>query len=292
MFRVIRAKKWDDLRAVGQRMPNWVFRGQADSTWELETTFQRDANLYGLPEDLWAERERFILRQFQRRAHNFAARVPGEAEGVEWLALLRHYGGPVRLLDFSYSFYVAAFFATEAAKTDAAVWAINLDPLHDVENRLRGQLALAPRSVQRAEENAALVNGILGHDAIAPAVVPVEPLRIGPRLLEQQGIFLCPTRVELPFMENLAASLASGLGHIGDCDERRADEYNFSTINELSVAKIVIPRENHKHVQRDLRNMNITSSSLFGGLDGLGRSLRYHLRLRDVDNEKKDLLGY
>jgi hypothetical protein len=43
------------------------------------------------------------------------------------MALLRHFGGPTRMLDWSYSFFVAIYFAVNRAnvKNQIAVWALN-----------------------------------------------------------------------------------------------------------------------------------------------------------------------
>jgi hypothetical protein len=55
--------------------------------------------------------------------------------------LIQHHGGPTRLLDFTHSFYVAAFFALERATEDVAVWAVNLDRL---ENAVRKKVNTPP----------------------------------------------------------------------------------------------------------------------------------------------------
>ena len=62
---------------------------------------------------------------FKRKAHQFLAQPPDPDDDFQWLALMQHHGAPTRLLDFTWSPYVAAFFALERATSDAAVWALN-----------------------------------------------------------------------------------------------------------------------------------------------------------------------
>ena len=77
--------------------------------------------------------------EFQRRAHHYLNDVPPLGECIEWLALIQHYSGPTRLLDFTHSPYVAAFFAMEKAEHDAVVWAIDTDALHVKARELYGE---------------------------------------------------------------------------------------------------------------------------------------------------------
>ena len=68
------------------------------------------------------------LREFQRKYHHYSQHIPDSDNTLEWLSLMRHYGAPTRLLDFTYSFYVAAYFGTGGSrKRDCAVWAINVE---------------------------------------------------------------------------------------------------------------------------------------------------------------------
>ena len=69
--------------------------------------------------------ENQIIEKFISRAHHYIQSPPGNKELIEWLSIIQHYGGPTRLLDFSISFYIAAFFAIESAISNACVWAIN-----------------------------------------------------------------------------------------------------------------------------------------------------------------------
>src|SRR5258708_4434671 len=64
-------------------------------------------------------------KRVQRTYHQYANHVPRKNSEIEWLSVMRHHGAPTRLLDFTYSIYVAAYFALETADMDCAVWAVN-----------------------------------------------------------------------------------------------------------------------------------------------------------------------
>src|SRR5207244_2736986 len=95
----------------------WVYRGEG-STRPLSTSFDKEWAIArtstGSMEHTPVEYEALLLREFVRRAHYLDERLPHRSPGandLEWLALLRHHGAPSRLLDCSYSFYVASYFA-------------------------------------------------------------------------------------------------------------------------------------------------------------------------------------
>ena len=63
-----------------------------------------------------------------RNAHAYLEAHHMPRDTVEWMALMQHHGAPTRLLDWSTSPYVAAFFALEEAvdpTATCAIWAID-----------------------------------------------------------------------------------------------------------------------------------------------------------------------
>ena len=104
------------------RRGGWIFRGQADATWPLQPSLERLAGELG---ELPSTVERYIDDEFRRNAHHYGNDLPNPDDVLGWLALMRHHGAPTRLLDFSRSPYVAAFFATVDAKPDrpSVIWA-------------------------------------------------------------------------------------------------------------------------------------------------------------------------
>lgn len=125
-YSVIRVESWGQFVELATAPPylNWAFRGQADAQWSLTSTLSRYLKSYVDP-GLWEEREKRIVRVFQRKAHHFLSHLPDKDDHFRWLALMQHHGAPTRLLDFTWSAYVAAFFAMERSKAESAVWALN-----------------------------------------------------------------------------------------------------------------------------------------------------------------------
>src|SRR4051812_16038652 len=89
----------------------WVYRGQSDATWPLETRIERSMRQ---KKDILKIRlrraEDLMLREFKRHLHRHVPVPPKNVDRLEWLALMQHHGAPTRLLDFTFSQYVALFF--------------------------------------------------------------------------------------------------------------------------------------------------------------------------------------
>jgi hypothetical protein len=98
---VLYADTWREQ--ISRFRSNFAFRGVSDAQHDLRTTLARLGGDVG-------ELERHILRSFRKYAHRDA--VPGDSLW-NWLAVAQHYGAPTRLLDWTYSPFVAMHFATQ-----------------------------------------------------------------------------------------------------------------------------------------------------------------------------------
>jgi hypothetical protein len=222
-----------------------------------------------------------MLRQFQRRAHHYVGNLPGYESKLDWLALMQHYGAPTRLLDFSHSFYVAAHFALERAGGDSAIWAINLSALQDIIARYSNAVTSHENLDMTNQRHIELVNQHINDDTAgskpsSPLIVHVEPDRLHERLLLQQGLFLCPCDISKTFVEVLSAAanlFPSAMNQRGILSNNNVSDINP---NNKLILKLIIPKVERAAAIRDLFNMNISSATLFPGLDGFARSMHYH----------------
>ena len=124
-------KKWNDIFQLDQNfLKNFVFRGQNNSNWRLTTSLSRMIDRHhpgyhdkALP--LFYETQ--MINDFKWKYPSYEkGRIPKEEESIEWLSLMQHYGSPTRMLDFSYSIYVALFMALDGSSSEkSAIWAIN-----------------------------------------------------------------------------------------------------------------------------------------------------------------------
>src|SRR5262249_1495514 len=126
-YRTVRLSSWEAFLKLVTNPPysHWAFRGENDERWPLYSSLSRYLKNFGVAPKAWSQQEARVLRIFKRKAHQFLAQPPGLEDDFQWLALMQHHGAPTRLLDFTWSPYVAAFFALERTLGDGVVWAMN-----------------------------------------------------------------------------------------------------------------------------------------------------------------------
>lgn len=274
----VEARSWSDVRDLSESLivPH-VFRGHENATWGLAPTIERAAERGGVfPVDI-VDREAWMLREFARRSHQHGIAVPSDSP-VDVLALVQHHGGPTRLLDFTHSLYVAAFFALEFATGPSVIWAVNLKSLEDaiadvLEFPREGGFFRLTHSKYDA-----IAREIMMGTRAAKLVLPVEPFHMHERMSIQQGLFLFPCDLSITFEHNLAASLRCDPAAFGQPAKVAIRDFISASDPHVPLLRIVLPREIRNDVLDDLWNMNISAATLFPGLDGFVRSLHYHMR--------------
>ena len=240
------ADAWD--AEIGRFRSRFAYRGMASSAYDLTTSLTRLGGAYHAL-------EAHMLRNFIKYARH--TQLPG-ASPWHWLALAQHHGLPTRMLDWTFSPYVALHFATtidraEEIETDAIVWCVDYVQTNTrVPDGLRAILDDEDAGVFTAEMLAP--RGGFAHRlryARAGAVRHLLRAALARRPDRQSGrALLADVQCDRP-----ARSLARGAP------------------GDVPRASSSPPRLKHE-VRDKLDQANITERVLFPGLDGLSRWMR------------------
>lgn len=257
-FAKIVLKSWNEIH--GHAKHGWMFRGQRSSDWSLQTSLERCCDRHGVQSDQRPHIEQELFREFRRTYHQYARHLPKAHSLLEWMAVMQHHGAPTRLLDFTYSIYIAAYFALESADGDCAVWAFNGPwALQQSLARLEamGKPNLGKLHEPFQEDHEELLAPVFFEPPYVRVACPLNPFRLNERLRIQKGAFLVPGEITASFVDNLQELP----GH--DSAEH--------------VVQLVIPRALSNEALKQLFQMNVSRTSLFPGLDGFAQALGvYH----------------
>lgn len=295
-FQTLYVKNWEEAKIIGKYERGRVFRGQSNVSWMLSTSIERaferahsaaSAGYATTRAALLPSCEADMLYEFKRKASLYEANLPNEESIIEWLSLMQHYGCPTRLLDFTNSFYVAAFFAISQANRDedVAIWSISRYGLASCSQRHLGTAA-REKDLERNKDAVKVFNDVVANGLQFSGLLVLEPNRLNNRISAQQGLFVAPLDIRKSFEGNLLSLADYGestvsLDSLLTANTKQYDPKTGEVSIDLDavVVKIVIPSSEIHEIRRDLKRMNVTYETLFPGLEGYARSLEnlvYH----------------
>ena len=235
----------------GRRRDSGVYRGAPHASAPILTSLDRLGGSH--PPHSKADLEEHILRNYIRYSRPHVTRTT--ANDWEELFSAQHHGVPTRLLDWSYSPLVAAFFATRPSRVeehDRAVWRLDWQVLHRAFNL--PSLALMPRdldSILGEGRHASPWDFFKRKSPEKAFAFLVEPPSLDQRIVAQAAVFTIATDKQHSFDEFLELQ---GLGN--------------------ALTKYIIPADVVALIRDQLDLVGADERRLFPDLDGVAAAIR------------------
>lgn len=221
---------WAQFKEFVSTLPSrkFVFRGQEKgSAWSLRTYFHRTGRA-DLKRLIYIDIPELHRATIHVTSHNFKLSDPDELGA--FYALVQHHGYPTPLLDWSYSPFVAAYFAFSTLDKQ------KIDP--------QGSCRIFVFDKQQWEGDVLQQVQLAGME---PHFSFISPLPLGnPRMSQQQAL------VTLTNVDDIES-------YIRNREQEKHKTY---------LQAIDLPMASRAEVMKDLEMMGITAASMFPGIDG------------------------
>ncbi len=253
---------WND--SIQRFRAPFVYRGLSDHAYRLDTTLMRLGGPFTML-------ERHMLRNFRKYSHHASTHFRSL-----WhlLAMAQHHGLPTRMLDWTYSPYVALHFAIanhEKYDRDGVIWVVNYQRVHNrLPEPLRRPLDIEGAQAFTVELLANLNPCYHGHPTSEDSTFYdiIRSLEEFDALGAEQDflLFFEPPSLDERIVNQYALfSVLSNAAHaIDDWLWQYPDLYR----------RIIIPCDLKWEFRDKLDMCNVTERVLFPGLDGLSSWLK------------------
>lgn len=278
-----------------------IWRGQSDYEWTLSTSLSRQLRTFDPKHATnWDQLENSAISYFMDRAAGLLEVVPDEHDLLAWLAFMQHYGAPTRLLDWSLSPFVAVYFAYEYPKdADAALYALDYYLARRINVRVlfpwpwdhlgtmastttdkdgNSSTTYPSRSLYRQDRENDILRWAIQVKSHCP--LPTMPFQQDARMAGQQTVMTLMgdldtvlddwfDKAKWKFPDHMPGQMIAG-----------TDSTIWPLDHPSQLLKKIRLRHEWRHqALQSLELMGITASSLFPGLDGIGRAASAHLRM-------------
>lgn len=237
----------DISKVTGDLVPEtgglrWWFRGVTKTNHDLIPSGKREG--YSL------QHEQRFYNEFYCRAGTRHARCPSESDLAGWLSLMQHYRLPTRLLDWSFSPLVAAYFAVEQSGESEAVGDVRV-------------WALAPAALNESQ-------------GFAPLLYPLSAKSLRP--------LLRPAKKGNDTTNKIVAEMAV------EADSRMQMQQGAFTVHSSStplnlladshkwLRRFTVPAKCVSTLRRELRLLGYRADYLFPDLESLAKELKLLIR--------------
>jgi FRG domain len=267
------ANSWDE--GLGRHRSHFAFRGLVNAGFRLTTTLQRMGGPY-------EKLETHLVRNFSKYAYDMVASTnpglvlsPNGNSMWNWLIIGRHHGLPTRVLDWTYSPYIALHFATlnvqyENPLVDGVIWCVDYKKAH----------TLLPERLQSALKSG--ISDVFTVDMLAQVAVDLDAL----------NLYGCDSERSRDFVLFFEPP---------SLDERVINQFSLLSIMSSPTAildewleehaelchKIVLPAAIKWEIRDKLDQANINERILHPGLDGLCRWLRRYYGPRTIPYQRE-----
>jgi hypothetical protein len=236
---------------TGRRRDTGVYRGSSNAENPLFTSLDRLGGTS--PPHSKADLEEHILRNFIRYSRPYLG--TDTVNDWEHLVSAQHHGVPTRLLDWTYSPLVAAFFATRtyeaSPERDRAVWRLDWKSLHE-----RFDLPALSLLIKDIEElfgrNEHFTPwALMRRGSVRDFACLLEPPSLDQRIVTQAAVFTL-------------------------CSDKTRSFDTFLDAHELggSLTKYVIPSADVGRLRDQLDLVGVDERRLFPDLDGVAAAIR------------------